>query len=83
MPRYRRAPLTLAEILTPGAPIRVRDLVAVTGLSDSTVHREIAMHCLQARKLRVGRSNSLYFIDRTEAKRWLIQIGILSIASSR
>lgn len=75
MPRYRRAPLTLAEIQRDGPPVRLRDLVALTGLNPITVRRDIYCHALSARK-RVNKKNSTFFVDREEARRWLRSMGI-------
>lgn len=75
MPRYRRAPLTLAEIQKDGPPVRLRDLVALTGLNPITVRRDIYCHALAARK-RVNKRNSTFFVGREEARRWLLSMGI-------
>jgi hypothetical protein len=72
MPRYRHPPLTLAEIQQPGPPVRIRDLVAVTGLTPATVRGEIDAGHLSAHRLAgVG----YWLIHRDEARRWLARLG--------
>lgn len=75
MPRYRRPPLTVHDILTPGAPIRLRDLVAMSGLSSCTLRTDIALGHLSAVQ-RLPRPNSPYFIVRSEALRYLSTLGV-------
>lgn len=76
MPRYRKPPLTLAEVLQPGPPVRLRDLIAVTTLSSMTIRTDIHCGILTAYQ-RVQRKNAPYFIDREEALRYLAQMGFV------
>jgi hypothetical protein len=80
MPRYRRPPLTLAAIQQDGPPVRIRDLVAVTGLTPATIRTEIAAGHLRAHRLAgVG----YWMVPRHEARRWLEAIGCgMSLAGS-
>jgi hypothetical protein len=72
MPRYRHPPLTLPEIQQPGPPVRIRDLVAVTGLTPATVRGEIDAGHLRAHRLAgVG----YWLVQRGEAWRWLEALG--------
>ncbi|HWB15958.1 MAG TPA: hypothetical protein VG538_06075 [Vicinamibacterales bacterium] len=72
MPRYRRPPLTLAAIQQDGPPLRVRDLVAITGLTPATVRAEVASGHLVAHRLAgVG----YWMVQRAEARRWLEALG--------
>jgi hypothetical protein len=81
MPRYRDRPLTLRQLQQDGPPVRLRDLCNISGLSDMTLRREIADEQLKAHKLRPLK-NSTYFVDRAEARRWLVQIGFLRTEAS-
>lgn len=73
--RYlRREPLSLEQIALDGPPVRLRDLIAISGLSEQTVRNDLAGGYLKAKK-RVPRVNSAYLIQRREARRWLSTLG--------
>lgn len=74
MPRYRRPPLLFTELEEHGPPVRIRDLVALTGLSSPTILADIACGVLHAAK-RCNKPNSPYFIKRAEARRYLSSLG--------
>ena len=74
MPNYRHPPLTLAEVWLDGPPVRLRDLVAITTLSWSTVRRDIDALALRAHKRQHGRQ-PVYFVARPEARRYLSEMG--------
>ena len=74
MPRYRLPPLTLAQLESDGPPVRLRDLVAMTGLSLRTIQRDIAYRQLHAFRRRQGAS-SPYFVDRDVARAYLARMG--------
>jgi hypothetical protein len=74
MPRYRTPPLTFDEIRADGPPVRMRDLVALSGLASPTIRAEIAAGHLVAHRLAgVGR----WLVARHEARRWLAALGLL------
>ncbi len=79
MPRYRKAPLTLPELAHDGPPVRVRDLVAITGLCEQTIRSEI-----KAARVPIIRQsgNSPFLILRHDARKYLGKIGMLAIAQS-
>jgi hypothetical protein len=73
MPRYRREPLTLDEVRADGPPVRMRDLVALSGLTSPTIRAEIAAGQLIAHRLAgVGQ----WLVSRVEARRWLAALGL-------
>lgn len=72
MPRYRRPPATLADVWRDGPPVRVRDLIAITGLSPDTIRQDIVCGHLIASK-RAG--SSPYLVARDDARAWLTQMG--------
>jgi len=74
MPKWSRPPLVLADLQADGPPVRLRDLVAITGLSNDTLYRDIQAGYLHAFKRRGGRSAS-YFVDRDVARHWLTRMG--------
>lgn len=80
MPRYRRPPLTFAELEQSGPPVRLRDLIFLTGLSSPTLRADIASGELAASR-RCGKPNSPYFVVRTEARRYLAMLGCKERAS--
>lgn len=93
MPRYKHPPLTLVQLDHDGPPVRLRDLVAMTGLSYRTIQRDIAYGHLHAFRRRQGAS-SPYFVDRDVARLYLSRMGftvakrevqadVISIASRR
>lgn len=74
MPRYRRPPLTAAELDQPGPPVRLRDLIHLSGLSSPTIRADITAGALVAAR-RCAKANSPYFVVRSEARRWLLMMG--------
>ena len=74
MPKYCRPPLGLVDLQRDGPPVRLRDLVAMTGLSTDTVRRDIHAGELHAFKRRSGR-NASFFVDRDVARIWLVRMG--------
>jgi hypothetical protein len=72
MPRYNRPPLTLADVWQDGPPLRLRDLVAISGLTAATVRAEIAARQLTGHRLA---GNGYWMIQRAEARRWLVGLG--------
>lgn len=77
MPRYRLPPLTIANLHADGPPARLRDLVAITGLSKMTILRDIDTGDLHAFR-RKRHITSPYLIDRDVARCWLRRHGYLS-----
>jgi hypothetical protein len=72
MPRYNTPPLTIADVWQDGPPLRLRDLVAITGLTPETVRAEIAARQLTGHRLA---GNGYWMIQRAEARRWLAALG--------
>jgi predicted DNA-binding transcriptional regulator AlpA len=64
----------MADLQQDGPPVRLRDLVAITGLSSDTIYRDIHGGYLHAFKRRSGKSAS-YFVDRDVARQWLDRMG--------
>jgi predicted DNA-binding transcriptional regulator AlpA len=64
----------MADLQLDGPPVRLRDLVAITGLSSDTIYRDIKGGYLHAFKRRSGKSAS-YFVDRDVARQWLDRMG--------
>lgn len=77
MPRYRLPPLTLANLHADGPPVRLRDLVAITGLSKMTILRDIDTGDLHAFR-RKRHITSPYLIDRDVARHWLSRHGYVA-----
>lgn len=75
MPRYRRPPLTLPELAHDGPPVRVRDLIAITGLAYNTINSDLKCGLLHG-TLRKPKKGSSYLIARSEARRYLTQMGV-------
>jgi hypothetical protein len=73
MPRYNRPPLTIADVWQDGPPLRLRDLVAITGLTVATVRAEIAASQLTGYQL--AGKGCYWMIHRAEARRWLAGLG--------
>jgi hypothetical protein len=78
MPRYRTPPLTIADVWQDGPPARLRDLVAISGLTASTVRAEITAGALVAHRLG---TDGYWLVQRAEARRWLVALGIQPTAS--
>lgn len=72
MPRYSRPPLSMTDLAQDGPAVRVRDLVAITGLSWDTIATDIKTGHLSATK-RIGRT-ALYLVSRSEARRYVAQM---------
>lgn len=73
--RYmRRQPLGLEDLTIQGPPVRLRDLVAITGLSEQRVRNDIKGKYLRARKY-IDSNNATWFIDRADARKWLSKLG--------
>ena len=68
-------PLTLDQIVLDGPPVRVRDLVALTGLSDATIRTDLRQGLLNGRG-RINRPHSPYLVDRADARNYLAGLGI-------
>ncbi len=77
MPKYRRPPLTVAELWQDGPPCRLRDLAAASGLSLDTIYQDIEDGTLHATK-RSG-PTSPYRVDRSHARQWLTQMGVRKV----
>lgn len=73
MPKYRTGPVALEDIWRDGPAVRVRDLIAITGLSPDTIRADIVSGDLVATK-RPG-PTSPYLITRPNARAWLRQLG--------
>lgn len=78
MPKYRRPPLTAAEVWQDGPPIRMRDLVAITGLHVDTLYQDIQAGELIATKRQASKT-SPFLIDRSHARRYLASMGLMSV----
>lgn len=78
MSRYRRRPLTEAELWTDGAPCRVIDLMMISGYSRQTIIA--AAESGELRAMRRPMSGSPYRFQRAEARAWLIRIGFTHAA---
>ena len=73
MPRYRHPPITVDALQQEGPPVRMRDLVALSGLTSPTIRAEIAAGQLIAHRLAgVGQ----WLVSRVEARRWLAALGL-------
>jgi len=72
MSRYQRQPLTFDQLSETGPPIRVKDLMHVTGWS-----RDSVINSIEAGDIAVLRrtARGSYRILRSEARRWLHQVG--------
>jgi hypothetical protein len=68
MPRYKAKPLSLADIQQDGPPARLRDIVAISGLTAATIRAEIAAGQLAGHRLA---GKGYWMIQRVEARRWL------------
>jgi hypothetical protein len=66
--------LALADVMVDGPPVRVRDLIAITGLSKHTVYRDIDAGHLHAFR-RNTEHRVTYFVDRDVARLWLLRLG--------
>lgn len=64
----------MADLHLDGPPVRLRDLIAITGLSSDTLYRDIKSGDLHAFKRWSGR-NASYFVDRDVARQWLARMG--------
>ena len=77
MGNCRRAPVTLEDVKADGPPLRISDLVFMTGLAELTVKTDIRTGFLIAQRRR-EKQNSPYYVDRKEARRWLVQMGFIA-----
>lgn len=73
MPRYTKPPLTRAELEQDGPLVRLRDLVAITGLSSATIRGDVASGELKGKK-RNDAPNALYLFDRAEARAYVARM---------
>ena len=73
MTRRRKPPLTLEAIWEGDTPVRVRDLMAITGYSRQIVISAIEAGELAASQRREG-LNYCYLIDRSSARLWLEKV---------
>lgn len=80
MPKYTSPPLTAAEVWQDGPPIRIRDLVAITGLHPDTIYQDIAAGELVAAKRHA--KTSPFLVERHHARSWLASMGLPSAPSS-
>lgn len=65
----------MAEVWQDGPPVRIRDLVAITGLHQDTIYQDIEQGELAAAK-RNGAPNSPFLIGRLQARIWLAKLGL-------
>lgn len=65
----------MAEVWQDGPPVRLRDLVAITGLHVDTLYQDIDSGDLIARKRRPV-PTSPYLIERAHARVWLAKMGL-------
>lgn len=62
------------DVWIDGPPIRVSELVAITGISSKTIRADIASGALKAtRRTRIR--NSPYLAQRADVRRWLLSLG--------
>lgn len=74
--RYADNPITATQLfLFDGPPIRVRDLLAITGWSRPRVHRAIKAGELIPLRPHPGVARATVFIQREEARRYLRAMG--------
>jgi hypothetical protein len=76
MPRYRKPPLTLADLEHDGPPVRLRDLVAITGFSSGTIRWDILNGNLPAQQRARG-TQAWWFIKREDARAYAAKLGIV------
>ncbi len=70
-----RPTLTLSQLAQDGPPVRVRDIVALTGLGYRTIARDVKEGQIRStRPKQAGASPHL--IRRDEARRYLTQLGV-------
>lgn len=74
MPRYSRPPLTLEEMWRPGPPVRVRDLMHITGWSRPTILKSVDAGELVPIRRTFGRL-AQYFFERHQVRAWLERAG--------
>lgn len=74
MPRYTTPPLTEQALWSEGPPIRLRDVVAITGWSGDTIIRAVDAGTLQSIRL-THRPKAPYYFARHELRRWLASVG--------
>ena len=72
-----RQPITLEDVQQSGPPVRLSDLVAMTGLTEATLKADIKCGILCAQRRVPIRQNSPYYVRRVEARAWLTQMGFL------
>lgn len=77
MPRYRRPPLGLEDIWQSGPPVRVRDLMAVTGWSRPTILASVECGDLIPVR-RMMQPFAQYFFERSAVREWLLQSGFVA-----
>jgi hypothetical protein len=81
MTRTVKPPLTLSDLAHDGPPVRLRDLIAVTGLSKQTILTDIEKRELVAVKRARG-LRSIYLVQRAEARRYCLALGFSFRASA-
>lgn len=69
MTRYRKPPVTYAELAEPGQPLRLRDVMNITGVTRPTILAEMDRGELHAFRIR-PRSGSPWMFTREEVRRW-------------
>lgn len=75
--------MTLQDLLLDGPPVRLRDLQAITGLSRSTLRKDVAFGQLRASKRPGVAGNASLLVHRDEARRYLAQLGFPVFATAR
>lgn len=73
MRRIHKAPLTETELWQDGPPVRVRDLVNITGLSREKICDDVRAGRLPAKHC--GTGSSLYLVQRSAARTYIVALG--------
>lgn len=74
MPRYSRPPLSASELWQPGPPVRMRDVVSITGWSKPTILRAIESGELLVLRPRAVPGSPIFF-QREHVCDWLTRCG--------
>lgn len=73
----RRVRMTLEDLRQDGPPVRLRDLVGITGLSKSKFLEEVKAGRLKATRVRTGQTWRAA-VEREEAYRYLVELGFVA-----
>lgn len=78
--RIHRPPLAIEQLVQDGPAVKIRDLVAMSGLSSPTIRSDIKAGLLRATK-RGQSDRASYLIQRADARAWLKTLGFQAMVS--